>query len=72
MTNVLLPPIGSMVRWSEGGRSSLLKEVVMYREFNGILYALLVWTAYGNFGGRPLCTWIKASDLSKYYEVVEL
>lgn len=68
-----LPPIGSHVRWAKCGRGTCLpKEVAMYRDFpDGVTYALLVWTSYGQVFGTPQCEWVKASHIVDYYEEVK-
>lgn len=65
--------VGKRVKWGRYTRRpcQLVYEVASVREFSGVPYALLVWTAWNRPDGAPQCRWVRVSEIEKYYEEVE-
>lgn len=49
----------------------IVYDIEMVREFNGVEYALLVWTARNRPEGRPQCMWVPVHEIRKYYREVK-
>lgn len=43
----------------------------MVREFNGVPYALLVWTAWNKPDGAPQYRWVAVDEIKRYYSEVK-
>lgn len=64
---------GKRLMWGHDTRRpcQIVYEVAMTREFNGVPYALLVWTSWNKPDGAPHCTWVTFETIEKHYREVE-